>query len=271
MAEQKNQNSQKNQKNTKVVILCGGMGTRLREQTEFMPKPLVEIGGMPILWHIMKTYSHYGFKDFILCLGYKGDMLKEYFVNFEWKANDFTLNLKSKKEKIIHSNNTDDWNITFVNTGLETNTGGRIKKIEKYIDGDMFLVTYGDGVADIDINKLMAYHNSLKPTATLSAIHPISRFGVIEVDNKGFAKSFKEKPQLDGVINGGFFVFNRKIFDYLDENCVLEQDPLMALAKENKLAVYEHKGFWYCMDTFKDMEYLNGLWKKGNVPWKVWK
>lgn len=228
----------------KVVLLCGGMGTRLREQTEFMPKPLVEIGGMPILQHIMKIYSHYGHNEFVLCLGYKGDMIKEYFKN-------------------------SDWNITFADTGLETNTGGRIKKIEKYVDGDTFMCTYGDGVSNIDLNKLLEQHEKMAKIATLTAIHPMSRFGIIETED-GLVKSFKEKPRLDGIINGGFFVFNKDVFDYLDDNSVLEQEPLKNLSKDNQLAVYEHQDFWECMDTFKDAKELNQMWDSGNVPWRIW-
>ncbi|MBN2518227.1 MAG: glucose-1-phosphate cytidylyltransferase [Candidatus Altiarchaeota archaeon] len=255
----------------KVLILCGGAGTRLKEQTEFMPKPLVEIGGMPILWHIMKIYSHYGYKDFVLCLGYKGSMIKDYFMNFEWMANDFTLDLSSKKERTIHEpNNLEDWRVTFADTGLETNTGGRIKRVEKYVDGDTFLCTYGDGLADIDIGKLLAHHKKMGKAATLTAIHPTSRFGVIETKD-GIVNSFKEKPRLDGLINGGFFVFNKKVFDYLDDDSVLEQEPLKNIAKDRQLSVFEHNGFWGCMDTFKDANDLNRLWESGNPPWRVWR
>lgn len=258
-------------KKMKVVILCGGMGTRMREETEFKPKPLVPIGRMPVLWHIMKIYSHYGFKDFILCLGYKGEMIKEYFLNFEEMTNDFTLNLRSKKEKVTHHNKErlEDWNITFVDTGFETNTGGRVKGIEHLVDGDEFFLTYGDGLSNVNISRLLDYHRSKKKVGTLTAINPTSPFGIIEVAN-GIAKSFKEKPRLEGLINGGFFVFNKKIFDYLEENSILEEEPLKRLTAEKGLAVYEHNDFWQCMDTFKDVERLNKMWREGDTPWKVW-
>ena len=261
-----------NTKKMKVVILCGGTGTRMREETEFKPKPLVPIGKMPVLWHIMKIYSHYGFKDFVLCLGYKGEMIKEYFLNFEEMTNDFTLNLRSKKEKVTHHDKAhlEDWNITFADTGLETNTGGRVKGIEHLIDGDEFFLTYGDGLSNVNIMKLLDYHRSKKKVGTLTAIHPTSPFGIIEVSN-GIAKSFKEKPRLEGLINGGFFIFNKKIFDYLEENSVLEEEPLRKLTDERRLAVYEHTDFWQCMDTFKDVERLNKMWREGDTPWKVWK
>jgi len=260
-----------NKNKMKVVILCGGMGTRMREETEFKPKPLVPIGKMPVLWHIMKIYSHYGFKDFVLCLGYKGEMIREYFLNFEEMTNDFTLNLRSKKEKVTHHHKAhlEDWNLTFVDTGPETNTGGRVKRIEHLIEGEEFFLTYGDGLSNVNIKKLLDYHYSKKKIGTLTAIHPASPFGIIEVSN-GIAKSFKEKPRLEGLINGGFFVFNKRIFDYLEENSVLEEEPLRKLTDEKKLAVYEHNDFWQCMDTFKDVERLNKMWRDGDTPWKAW-
>ncbi len=254
----------------KVVILCGGKGTRMREETEFKPKPLVEIGNMPVLWHIMKIYSHYGHKDFVLPLGYKGSMIKEYFMNFEWLANDFTLELGKGKGRITHHvHDLEDWTITFADTGAETETGGRVKKIEQYIDGDEFFVTYGDAVADIDIPALLEFHRRMGKVVTLTGIHPPSRFGVLEVTD-GLAHTFREKPTLEGFVNGGFFVCNRKIFDYLDETCVFEQAPLRKLASEGQLAVYDHQGFWQCMDTFKEVEAFNKDWEKGVRPWVVW-
>lgn len=255
----------------KVVILCGGMGTRMKEETEFRPKPLVEVGGMPILWHIMKIYSHYGFTDFILPLGYKGNMIKEYFVNYEWMSNDFTLNLRSRDRNFYYRHNLGDWNITFVDTGFATNTGGRVKRIEKYIQEDEFMLTYGDGVADIDIEKLLKFHRSKNAVATLTGVHPMSSYGVLDVVEKDLIQGFKEKPRLDGWINAGFFVFNRKVFDYLDSDCVLEKEPLKRLAKEKQLSVFLHHGFWKSMDTFKDQQALNKLWAENNPPpWKIW-
>ena len=230
-----------------TVILCGGKGTRLREITENIPKPLVEIGGRPIIWHLMKIYSNYGFNEFILCLGYKGDIIKEYF--------------KDGKE----------WDITFVDTGQETNTGGRIKKIEKYIKGDTFFANYADGLANINLKELLEYHKSKKKAATLTTVNPLSQFGIIEVDNDGAILKFKEKPLLNQWINGGFFVFNKEIFNYLDENSVLEKRPFEKLADKRQITAYKFNGFWMCMDTFKDTQTLNELWAKENPPWKIWK
>ncbi len=254
----------------KVVILCGGMGTRLREQTEFMPKPLVKIGDMPILWHIMKTYSYYGYNNFVLCLGYKGEMIKEFFINFEWMANDITLNLKSGREFVAHHEHLpEEWNITFANTGLETLTGFRIKKIQKYIKEDFFLATYGDGVADANISGSVDFHLKKNKIATLTAIHPISRFGVIESDGD-MVKGFHEKPVMEGLINGGFFVFRNEIFDHIEGDTMLEDTTPPKLSKLGQLAVYRHNGFWHCMDTYRDYEFLNKLWNSNQAKWKVW-
>lgn len=258
-------------KDKQLVILCGGMGTRMKEETEFRPKPLVEIGEMPILWHIMKIYAYQGFTDFILPLGYKGNMIKDYFVNYEWMSNDFTLNLRSRDKNFHYRHRLEDWNITFVETGLETNTGGRVKKIEKYITDDEFMLTYGDGVADISINELIKFHRSKNVIATLTGVHPSSTYGVLDFKDGGRVKGFKEKPRLDGWINAGFFVFNKRIFDYLDDNCVLEKKPMEKLAADGQLAVYLHNGFWKSMDTFKDQQILNKLWEEGDPPpWKIW-
>ena len=252
----------------KVVILCGGIGTRLKEETEFKPKPLVEIGGLPILWHIMKHYSHYGYNDFILCLGYKGEMIKEYFLNYESMKSDFTLNL-GRKGRMVHTQTQEDWNITFAETGDETQTGGRIKKIEKYIDGEFFLVTYGDGVSDIDINKLVEFHKEKGKIGTITGVHPWSKYGTVHIDENNIITEFREKPILKDIINGGFFVFNRKIFDYLTEDCMLEKEPFNKLASEKQLALFKYEGFWHCMDTYKDSLDLNKMWEKG-APWKTW-
>jgi glucose-1-phosphate cytidylyltransferase len=256
---------------TQVVILCGGLGTRLREETEYRPKPLVEIGGLPILWHIMKIYSYYGFNDFILPLGYKGSMIKDYFVNYEWMSHDFTLKTRSRDRIYHYSDVLEDWNITFAHTGAETNTGGRIKKIEKYVRNDVFMATYGDGVADIDIKKLLEYHRSHDCIATLTAVHPMSFYGVLDIDGNDIVQGFKEKPRLEGWINSGFFVFDRKIFEYLGDNDVLEQEPLEKLSSEGQLAVYRHKGFWKSMDTYKDAQLLNKIWEQESPPWRIWK
>jgi len=232
----------------KVVILCGGMGTRLKEETEFKPKPLVEVGNMPILWHIMKTYAHYGFKEFILCLGYKGNKIKEYFLNFEELANDFTLNLRSKESRIMHhqSEKLEDWTIHFVDTGLKTQTGGRIARIKDLIGKDEdFFLTYGDGVSNINIKEIYKFHKKKGKTLTLTAVSPSSSFGIIEIKDN-LITSFKEKPKLKGRINGGFFVCNKKIFDYInkDESCVFEEEPLKKMTKDKEIAAFEFDGFW---------------------------
>ncbi len=257
----------------KVVILCGGRGSRLREATEIRPKPLVEIGGKPILWHIMKVYAHYGFKDFILCLGYKGEMIKEYFLNYEAMNNDFTIHLGSPNQIQFHSGHLEkNWNVTLVNTGNQAQTGTRIKRIENYIDSDTFMVTYGDGVGNINIKKLLEHHLSCKKIGTVTGVHPSSRFGELVIEEKDIIE-FSEKPQVkEGFINGGFFVFNRKFFSYLkdDDNCYLEGEPLEKLAKDKRLSVYPHKGFWQCMDTQRELDILNDLWKHNKAPWKVW-
>lgn len=252
----------------KVVILCGGKGTRLREETAFKPKPLVEIGGKPILWHIMKIYSHYGFKNFVLCLGYKGDMIREYFKNYSFYNNDITIKIK-KEEIILENNVTEDWSVTLAETGGETNTGGRIKKIERFIDTDFFLATYGDGVADISISNLIKSHIKAKKIATLSGLHPSSKYGILKIDRKGTVTYFREKPVLKEWVSGGFFVFNKQLFDYLNDNSILEREPFERLVREKELHVYNHNGFWGSMDTYKDMEYLNELWEK-EKKWKVW-
>jgi len=256
-----------------TIILCGGLGTRLREETEFRPKPMVEIGGKPILWHIMKIYSHYGIKDFVLSLGYKGEMIKEYFYNYEILTNDFTIEIGNKKNIEIHSNNDEkDWRITLADTGDKALKGARLKRVQQYVNDDTFMLTYGDGVADVDINALLAFHNKHGKLATVTGINPAARFGELKIKGN-HVESFSEKPRDgDGLINGGFFVFNKDIFDYLsaDEDCDLEIGPLEKIAGEGQLMVYKHRSFWACMDTIRDMEYLNKLWVEGKAEWKVW-
>lgn len=260
-------------KNIKVIILCGGLGTRLREETEFRPKPMIEIGGKPILWHIMKIYAHYGFRDFILCLGYKGEMIKEYFYHYEVLNNDFTIELGNHKNIEIHSGHGEKgWRVTLADTGDKAQKGARLKKVEKYIDGDQFMVTYGDGVADININDLLKFHQSHGKLATLTGVRPLSRFGELTIKGKQVLQ-FSEKPQSgSGFINGGFFVFNRGIFNYLEDrdNCDLEYGALEEITRQGQLMVYEHDKFWYCMDTIRDMDYLNKLCIQGKALWKVW-
>ena len=258
-----------------VVILCGGMGTRLREETEIRPKPMVDIGGRPILWHIMKSYARYGFRDFVLCLGYKGEVIKHFFANYDLLMNDFTLTLGPRGGKVdIHKTdeNDHDWRVTLCDTGLKAKTGARIKRVEKYIDSDIFLLTYGDGVTDLDIRALLKFHTSHGRIGTVTGVVPPSRYGELDIQGRQIV-AFREKPrQGDGSISGGYFVFNRKFLDYLsdDDECVLEREPLERLARQGELMVHLHDGFWQCMDTYRDYEYLKRIWERGNAPWKVW-
>ena len=254
----------------KAVILAGGLGTRLREQTEFRPKPMVEVGGKPILWHIMKIFAHHGITDFVICIGYKGDVIKEYFLDYEARNNDFTITLGKSHEIVFHDQHLEsDWRVTVADTGDETQTGGRVKRIERYIDDDRFMVTYGDGLADVDVSKLLAYHDAHGKKATLTTVQPMSRFGVLEIEDDGAVQRFREKPQVDGWVNAGFFVFERDVFDYLTDDCVLEQAPLEALAKDEELRAFRHDGFWQPMDTYRESKLLNDIWDQG-APWKVW-
>ena len=257
----------------KVVILCGGQGMRLREETEYRPKPLLEIGGRPILWHIMKIYAQAGFRDFVLCLGYRGQMIKEYFLNYEAMNNDFTICLGQQQRIAYHDAHAEqDFNVTMADTGLETMTGGRVGIVKKYIDDDNFMVTYGDGVADLDIRAVFDFHMSHGRVATVTSVRPTSRFGILDLSDKGEVRGFVEKPQLDGWANAGFLVFNRRMFDYLSgENCILEREPLERLAREGELMAYRHEGFFYAMDTYREYLYLNDLWTSGRAPWRIWK
>ena len=255
----------------KVVLLAGGLGTRLREETEVKPKPMVEVGGHPILWHIMKCYSFYGHSDFIICAGYKGEIIKNWFANFRILNSDFTVTLNDSLNLTFHSELEENgWTATISDTGAETMTGGRIKKIQKYVGNETFLCTYGDGLADVDLNQLLAFHKSHGKIATLTTVKPVSRFGVLDIDEESQVNSFLEKPQSEGAINGGFFVFEPAIFDYLEENSILEQEPLRRLASEGELMAYHHGGFWQPMDTYRELMILNELWKSGDAPWKVW-
>ena len=252
----------------KTVILCGGLGTRLKEETEFKPKPMVTIGNKPILWHIMRHYSIFGFKEFVLCLGYKGDTIRDYFLGYDLLNSDFTIRLGTK-EIVRHSvfHDESDWQVTLAETGPHTMTGGRLKKIAKYIDGDTFMLTYGDGVANIDINAIVKFHREKQKIATVTAVRPIARFGELSVDGD-LVETFQEKPQVSsGWISGGFFVFDKKIFNYLDDDCVLEKEPLEALARDKQLVVYKHTGYWRCMDTYRDYEALNQEFAGGNPGW----
>ncbi|MFH1471046.1 MAG: sugar phosphate nucleotidyltransferase [Candidatus Micrarchaeota archaeon] len=261
-------------KNEKVVILCGGEGTRLREETEFKPKPMVTVGGLPILWHIMKIYSHYGFKDFVLCLGYRGDVVKQFFINHELMHNDLTIDMKDRHKDIVHRKGDDeDWTITFAETGLKAMTGARVKRIERYVDCDDFLLTYGDGLSDVDIKKLLDFHKKSRGIGTLTAVHPHSKWGMVRGDKEGKVTEFVEKPILYDYVNGGFYCFRKDFFDYLssDEGCVMEGGPMGSLVGEKKLSMLKHEGFWFGMDTYKDYLDLNRMWDEGKTPWKVWK
>ena len=257
----------------KVVILCGGLGTRLREETEFRPKPLVEVGGRPILWHIMKLYAHHGYREFVLCLGYRGQMIKEYFLNYEAMNNDFTIRLGKRKETTYHdAHEEQDFSVTLADTGAETMTGGRLKRVERYVNDDIFLVTYGDGLSDLDIAGLIAFHRTHGKIATLTTVQPESRYGVLDLDEQGCVRKFEEKPRLGQWVNVGFFAFDRRVFGYLTgDECVLEQEPLQRLARDGELMAYRHEGFFAPMDTYREYRALNQVWDAGRAPWKVWK
>lgn len=256
----------------KAIILAGGLGTRISEETAMKPKPMVEIGGKPILWHIMKTYSTYGICDFIICCGYKGYLIKEYFANYFLHMSDVTFDMKNNKMK-VHQVHSEPWTVTLVDTGELTMTGGRLKRIERYLQNDdLFCMTYGDGLSNINIKDLVDFHKKMNLKATLTAVAPPGRFGVLDIkDQKIF--NFKEKPDGDGaLINGGFFVFRPSVLDYInDDQTVLEKEPLQNLAKDGELASYLHSGFWHPMDTLRDKIYLEELWQSNKAPWKSWK
>jgi glucose-1-phosphate cytidylyltransferase len=256
----------------KAIILCGGQGTRLREETEFRPKPMVEVGGRPILWHIMKIYAKHGIRDFILCLGYQGQLIKEYFLNYEAMNNDFSISLGGRKQIEYHGQHEEqDFRVTLVDTGLETMTGGRILRTRPYLDADTFMVTYGDGVADVDLNHLLRFHQTHSRIATVTTVKPTSRFGLLELENDARVTSFSEKPRVEGWMSAGFFVFNRSVFDYLDgDQCILERAPLERLAREGQLMAYRHEGCFFAMDTYREYQQLNRIWDSGNAPWKIW-
>jgi glucose-1-phosphate cytidylyltransferase len=252
----------------KVLILAGGMGTRLSEETDVRPKPMVEIGGRPILWHIMRIYSHYGFNDFMVLLGYKGYLIKEYFTNYFLHQSDVTVDLKNNSIE-IHKSTAEPWKITLIDTGLNTLTGGRIKRVQKYISDETFMLTYGDGVGDIDIKKLLEFHKSHKKFVTLTAIQLLGRFGALNIDNSNKVLSFQEKPKSDNAwINGGFFVLEPEIFDYIEGDEIMwEREPLEKLSKDSQVAAYKHTGFWKPMDTLRDKNELEQLWQSGQAPW----
>jgi glucose-1-phosphate cytidylyltransferase len=257
----------------KVVILCGGQGTRLREETEFRPKPLVDIGGRPVLWHIMKFYAHFGFKEFVLCLGYRGQMIKEYFLNYEAMNSDFTIGLGTTHSVEYHDlHGEQDYKVTLLDTGLETATGGRVQRTKPYVKDDLVLVTYGDGLIDIDLKAAIAFHKKHGKKATVTTVRPTSRFGIVELGAGNNVERFLEKPKVEGWASAGYFIFNRSIYDYLTgDGCILEREPLERLAKEGQLMAYQHEGFFFAMDTYREYLQINDIWNAGKAPWKVWK
>jgi glucose-1-phosphate cytidylyltransferase len=257
-------------KNLPVIILCGGMGTRLGEMTEVRPKPLVEIGGRPILWHIMKHYSRHGFNEFYLALGYKGEMIKRYFLDFYALGQDFSVSLKNGEVKTLNDSNAEPWEVHLVDTGQATLTGGRLKRLADFIDKGPFMMTYGDGVTDLNLDKLLAFHHRKKGLVTLTAVRPPARFGALEFEGDQI-RHFKEKSTLhEGWINGGFFVIEPGALAYIDADVMWEHAPMERLAKEGQLFAYRHEGFWQCMDTVRDLKYLESLWASGNPTWKTW-
>jgi glucose-1-phosphate cytidylyltransferase len=256
----------------KVVMLCGGQGTRLREETEYRPKPMVPIGGRPILWHIMKLYAHFGHKDFVLCLGYRGDMIKEYFLRYQAMNSDVTLHLGRETEVQYHdAHPEEDYRVTLADTGEHTMTGGRIQRIRKHVGDETFMVTYGDGLSNVDVNAVLDFHRAHGRIATVTTMRPSSRFGLLDVDDAGTVNQFREKPALEGWASAGFMVFEPQLFDYLEgDDCILERAPLERLVADGQLMAYRHEGFFFAMDTYREYLELNSMWKSGDAPWKVW-
>ena len=256
----------------KVVILAGGYGTRISEESQFKPKPMLEIGEMPILWHIMKIYSHYGFNDFIICAGYKQHLIKEWFADYYLHTSDITFDFTNGNEVVVHNRTAEPWKVTIVNTGLNTQTGGRVKRIKNYIGNEPFMLTYGDAVGNIDIIKLMNYHKRHQKLGTMTMYNFSQNKGVVEVGENGIIRTFREKSDLDGdLINIGFMIFQPEIFDYIQgDDTVFEKEPLSKLVQEEELMGYVHGGFWQCMDTLREKKNLERLWESGNAPWKVW-
>ena len=256
----------------KVVILAGGFGTRISEESQLKPKPLIDIGGMPILCHIMKIYSHYGFNDFVICAGYKQHAIKEYFADYYLHNSDITFDFSKGNQIEIHKNFAEPWKVTIVDTGLHTLTGGRVKRIQKYIPDDEFMLTYGDAVSDVDVNALLAHHKASGKLATITAVQPGGRFGTLDIDADNTINRFAEKTkESGGWINAGFMVLNKKVFDLIDDDkTILERKPLETLSNEGQLSAYKHDGFWQCMDTLKEKMDLEEMWLSGNAPWKKW-
>ena len=255
----------------KVVLLAGGLGTRLREETEFRPKPMVPVGGKPILWHIMKNFSSYEVNEFVVCAGYRGEVIRQYFRDFETMNSDFTVRIGSKTEINSHGKLEESgWVVTVADTGQNTMTGGRLFRVKDYVGDETFICTYGDGLADVDISKLLKFHKSHGKIATVTTVRPISRFGVLDLKKDGTVERFREKPQADGWINAGFFVFEPEIFDYLDPSSSLEKEPLEKLVAKSELKTFQHEGFWQPMDTYRESKELNELWDSNQAPWKIW-
>ncbi|MDP3713059.1 MAG: glucose-1-phosphate cytidylyltransferase [Mycobacteriales bacterium] len=258
----------------KAVLLAGGLGTRMREETEFRPKPMVEVGGKPVLWHIMKMFSSHGINEFVVCAGYKSEIIKEYFLSYEARNNDFTITLGKSHELVFHDQHLEaDWTVTVADTGAATMTGGRVARIRRYVEGDgPFMVTYGDGLADVDLTDLLAFHRAHGKAATITTVQPLSRFGLVDLDGDSVVQSFREKPQVHDWVSAGFFVFEQSVFDVLDggDEMVLEQEPLAELAARRELVAYQHSGWWQPMDTYRESTMLNEMWDRGDAPWKVW-
>jgi glucose-1-phosphate cytidylyltransferase len=256
----------------KVVILAGGYGTRISEESHLKPKPMIEIGQKPILWHIMKIYSSYGYNDFIICLGYKGYVIKEYFANYFLHESDVTFDFRNNNQFITHNHSAEPWKVTLVNTGIDTMTGGRVKRIKSYIGDEPFMLTYGDGVSDVNIRELVEFHKLKGRKATVTAIQPDGRFGVLDITEQSEVHGFQEKPKGDhSWINGGFFVLEPEVFDYIEgDHTLFEKEPLERLAQDNELVAYKHNGFWQPMDTMRDKKVLEDLWMTGKAPWKIW-
>lgn len=253
------------------MLLAGGLGTRMREETEFRPKPMVEIGGRPVLWHIMKIFSQFGLKDFVVCVGYKGDQIKDYFANYGAKSMDFTVELGNRESMTFHGTHDEhDWKVTVVDTGPETPTGGRILKVKEFLGGEDFFCTYGDGIAPVNLSELLEFHQESRGASTMTVAKPRSRYGVVEFDDLGMVKSFREKPQGRDWVSIGYFIFRDSIFDFLREDVALEESPLRSLAKTGNLRAFRHEGFWQPMDTVSELMLLNGLWSSGEAPWRTW-
>lgn len=257
----------------KAVLLAGGLGTRMREETEFRPKPMVEIGGRPVLWHLMKVFAAHSITDFVVCTGYKGEQIKEYFLNYAAHNNDFTITLGRSSDLVFHDEHLEsEWHVTVADTGPTTLTAGRVERVERFLDNEPFIVTYGDGLADIDVTGLVDFHRAQGRKATITTVRPLSRFGLVDVDESSVVTRFREKPQMDDWVSAGFFVFEPSVFDYLRDSdaVMLEHEPLAKLAAERELSAYRHDGFWQPMDTFRESVLLNEMWESGDAPWKVW-